>query len=340
MVRRPECCLAASRSRPQISTWVGVSRVSLIGTQVLAVLFVVLFAPLYRGYLERLRARLFLRVGPPLFQPFRDLRKWFSKETVRGTHTTWISAIAPTVYFCAPVIVALLIPVLTRNPLPLAFMADMLGGGFILTAGGFFLLLAALDAGSPFATLGASRIRLVGVFVEPLITLILFAAAAVGGSTIPFVVNAALGSRPWLWSAAHLMLLAAWFLFWIAETGRIPVDNPSSSQELSLIDPARTFEASGPDLALYEWGGWMKFTVIGIIGVNVLGTPWGLAAALRPLALAGAILATAAKLVLVGTLLVALEASFAKLRLLRIPEFLTVASLVALVAVIAATWHP
>ncbi len=130
------------------------------------------------------------------------------------------------------------------------------------------------------------------------------------------------------------MLLVARFLFWIAETGRIPVDNPSSSQELSLIDPARTFAASGPDLALYAWGGWMKFTVI---GVNVLGTPWGLAATMRPLALAGAVLTTVAKLLLVGTLLVALEAPFAKLRLLRIPEFLSVAALVALVAVVAAT---
>ena len=158
-------------------------------------LFVLLFAPLYQGYLERLRARLFLRVGPPLVQPFRDQRKWSSKGTVRGTHTTWVSAIAPTIYFCAPLIVAILMPVLTRNPLPLAFMADMLGGGgCILTAGGFFLL-AALDAGSPFATLGASRIRLVGVFTEPLI---IFAAAAVGRSTNPFAVNAALGRAPWL----------------------------------------------------------------------------------------------------------------------------------------------
>ena len=312
---------------------------ALVGAQFLALVFVLLFAPLYRGYLERLRARLFLRVGPPFVQPFRDLRKWFSKETVRGTHTTWVSGLAPTVYFCAPLIVAMLIPVLTRGPLPLAFMADMLGGGLILTAGGFFLLLAALESGSPFAALGTSRIRLVGVFAEPLITLIIFAAAAVGGSTIPFTVTATLGRNPWLWSAAHLIVLVAWFLFWIAETGRIPVDNPSSSQELSLIDPARTFEASGPDLALYEWGGWMKFAVIGIIGVNVLGTPWGLAASLRPLALIAALLTTAAKLLLVGTLLVAIEASFAKLRLLRIPEFLTVASLIALVAVIVATWH-
>ncbi len=304
--------------------------------QALAISFVVGFAPLYRGLLERLRARLFWRVGPPILQPYRDLRKWFAKETVRSQRTTWISAWAPVVYFCGPILVAMLIPVLTRSPLPLAFMADMLGGGFILTASGFFLLLAALDSASPYGVLGVSRIRLVGVFAEPLITLVIFAAASVAGSTIPFVVNATFASPAWVASPAHVIVLVAWFLFWIAETGRIPVDNPSSTAELSLIDPARTFEASGPDLALYEWGGWMKFMVIGLIGVNVLGTPWGLARSLAFPSLVAAMAASAAKLIVVGAVLVAMEASFAKLRLLRIPEFLTMSSLVALVGVVVA----
>lgn len=306
-------------------------------TQALAVVYVLAFSPLYRGLLERLRARLFFRVGPPARQPYRDLRKWFGKERLRSERTTWISSLAPIVYFCAPLIVTLLIPVLTAFPLPLAFMGDMLGGGFVLGAGGFFLLLAALDAGSPYAVLGASRIRLVGVFTEPLVLLAIFAAAAVGHATIPFVVNAALARPAWRLSPAHLLLLLAWFLFLIAETGRIPVDNPSSTQELSLIDPARTFEAAGPDLALYEWGGWMKFMVVALIGVNVLGTPAGLAATPAPVALAVAVLASSAKLLILGAILVAFEASFAKLRLLRIPEFLTAAALVALLAGVAAT---
>jgi len=215
--------------------------VRLVVGQALAVLFVLAFSPLYRGVLERWRARLFFRVGPPIIQPYRDLRKWFSKELVRSERATWVSALAPVVYFCAPLIVALLIPVLTRRPLPLAFMADMLGGGFVLGAGGFFLLLHALDTGSPYAGLATSRIRLVGVFVEPLITLIVFAAATVAASTIPFVVNATLAQPRWLASPAHVILMVAWFLFWIAETGRIPVDNPGSTAELSLIDPGRVF---------------------------------------------------------------------------------------------------
>jgi formate hydrogenlyase subunit 4 len=314
----------------------GGAGVQLVAAQALAVAFVLGFAPLYRGILERLRARLFFRVGPPVVQPYRDLRKWFAKEYLRSERASWISALAPLVYFCAPIIVTMLIPALTRSPLPLAFMADMLGGGFVLSAGGFFLLLHALDSASPYSGLGTSRIRLIGVFIEPLIVLVVFAAAAVGASTIPFAVNAAIAEPRWLISPAHVALLAAWFLFWIGETGRIPVDNPSSTSELSLIDPARVFEAAGPDLALYEWGGWMKFMVIGLIGVNVLGTPWGLAGTLTVPALVGALLTSALKLLVVGCALVCFEVSFAKLRLLRIPEFLTAASLIALVAVVAA----
>jgi formate hydrogenlyase subunit 4 len=325
--------LFACRHGPLARGW---ALVGLVAAQVAAVAFVLGFSPFYRGVLERLRARLFFRVGPPVIQPYRDLRKWFAKETVRSRRTTWISALAPVVYFSAPVIVAMLIPVLTRGPLPLAFMADMLGGGFVLGAGGFFLLLHALESGSPYSGLGTSRVRLVAVFAEPLVTLVIFAAAAVGRSTVPFVVNTTLASPRWVLSAAHVLVLVAWFLFWIAETGRIPVDNPTSTAELSLIDPARVFEASGPDLALYEWGGWMKFTIIGLIGVNVLGTPWGLAPTLGVFPLAGAMLASALKLLVVGCFLVFFEASLAKLRLLRIPEFVTASSLFAFLAVVAA----
>jgi formate hydrogenlyase subunit 4 len=312
----------------------------LIVAQVAQVAFVLAFAPLYRGILERLRARAAFRVGPPVMQPYRDLRKWFRKQTVRSASATWVSDVAPLVYFLAPVTVALLIPVLTAFPLPLAFMGDMLGGGFILSAGGFWLLLAALDSSSPFAALGVSRIRLVGVFTEPLVVLAVFAAAAVGGATIPFVVNVRLASAAWRWSPAHLLLLVAWFLFVVAETGRIPVDNPTSTQELSLIDPARVFEAAGPDLALYEWGGWAKFTVLATVGVNVLATPWGLAPALTVGGLALAALATAVKLLVFGVVLILFEVSFAKLRLLRIPEFLAASALVALVAGVAALTLP
>lgn len=306
----------------------------MLTAQILQVLFVLLFAPLLKGIMDRFKARGMRRIGPPIWQPYRNLYKWFHKETVWNTETTAIRSIAPVVYFSAPLIVALLIPVLTTFPLPLAFMADMLGGGMILGGAGLVLLLASADAGSPYSSIAVSRVRFIGTLAEPLTLAALFTAAAVGRATIPFVVNQVFGG-PALLTPSHGLIIVAWFLLVLAEAGRLPVDNPDSSQELSLIDPNRTFEASGTDLALYEWGGWMKFAVLGVILVNVLATPWGLAASLAPALIALATLATAAKLTIVGLLVVLVEFSFAKLRLLRISEYLTVSVAIAALAALA-----
>lgn len=308
----------------------------LILGQATAILFVLAVSPLYRGILERVKARLSFREGPPIVQPYRDLRKWFGKERLRTVHTSWVSEVAPVLYFLAPLLVTMLIPALTAFPLPFAFMGDMLGGGFILSAGGVLLLFAALDAGSAFSSLGASRVRLVGVFAEPLTYLSVFVAATVAGTTIPFAVNQAFARSPFLFNPAHALVLIAWFLLLLAETGKIPVDNPSSASELALIDPARVFETAGPDLALFEWGGWMKFMVLGLILVNVLGSPVGLATSLTPLALLIAAVLVFAKLLILGLCVIVLEVMFGKLRLLRIPEYLVASSLVAIVAVAVA----
>ncbi|MDA8346864.1 MAG: NADH-quinone oxidoreductase subunit H [Thermaerobacter sp.] len=305
-----------------------------VTSQILQMLFVLLFAPILKGMMDKFKARGMRRVGPPVLQPYRNLYKWFHKETLWNRETTSIRSIAPVLYFSAPLIVTLLIPVLTRFPLPLAFMADMLGGGMILGSAGLILLLAAADTGSPFTGIAVSRVRFIGTLAEPLTLTALFTAAAIGKATIPYAVNQVLGGTA-LMTPSHALLLVAWTLLILAGTGRLPVDNPDSSQELSLIDPNRTFEASGTDLALYEWGGWMKFIVLGIILVNVLGTPWGLAGSLAPVAIGIAILATAAKLTVLGFVVVLVELSFAKLRLLRIAEYLSVSVVVAALAALA-----
>ena len=302
--------------------------------QTLQVLFVLLFSPLLKGIMDRFKARAMRRIGPPIWQPYRNLYKWFHKESLWNAETTAIRSIAPVLYFAAPPIVALLIPVLTTFPLPLAFMADMLGGGMILSAGGMMLLLAAADSGSPFTGIAVSRVRFIATLAEPLTLVILFTAAAAGHATIPYAVNQVLGG-PDLLTPSHGLLVVAWILLVLAEAGRLPVDNPDSTQELSLIDPNRTFETAGTDLALFEWGGWMKFAVLGIILVNVLATPWGLAGSLAPVAVMLAVLATALKLTLLGILVVLVELSFAKLRLLRIAEYLTVSVAIAALAAFA-----
>jgi formate hydrogenlyase subunit 4 len=309
---------------------------SLYMAQGLQVLFVLAFAPLLRGILERYRARLARRHGPPVWQPYRDLWKWWHKETVRSVHTSWISEWAPITYFVAPLLVSMLIPVLTSFPLPFAWMGDMLAGGMILAGGGATLLLASLDSGSVYPALGVSRLRLISIFTEPLSMLLVFIAASAGAATIPFVVNQSLSSPRWFFTPAHVLVVAGWFLLLLAETGRIPIDNPSSAQELSMIDPARTFESSGPDLALYEWGGWMKFLVLSIILCNVLATPWGLSTQATWGGVGVAVLAVMAKITLLGLILVSIEAGFAKLRLIRNVDFLLVAVVLAALGGLAA----
>lgn len=299
--------------------------VNIYVAQAVQVLFVVGFSPLLRGVMERLRARLAGRYGPPIWQPYRDLWKWFHKETVRSTYSSWISDWAPLFYFTGPIIVTMLIPVLTTFPLPFAWMGDMLAGGMILGGAGFALFLTALDSGSVYPALGVSRLRLIGAFSEPLALLLVFIASTASDATIPFSVNQTLASPSWIWSPSHLLVVVGWFLFMVAETGRIPVDNPSSTQELSMIDPARTFESSGQDLMFYEWGGWMKFTVLNIILMNVLLTPWGLSPSLQWSQIGIAIVAISLKLCLVGIVLVTIEAGFGKLKLIRNVDFLVAA---------------
>jgi formate hydrogenlyase subunit 4 len=308
---------------------------SLLIAQLAQVVFVVGLSPLLRGILLRMEARLQFRQGPPVLQPYRDLRKWWSKEYLRSAESTWISSVTPIGYFLAPVLVTMLIPVLTTFPLPFAFMGDMLGGGMILAGGGLLLLFAAMDSGSAFTALGVSRVRLIGVTAEPIAFLAVFTAATVAGTTVPYVVTARFASAAWLLAPSHILVVAAFFLLILAETGAIPVDNPGSRQELSLIDPARTFEAAGPDLALYEWGGWMKSVVLMVILANVLIGPWGLSASTAPLSLGLGAAAVAAKLVVLEALIALVGASFAKLRLLRIPEFLVAAICIAFGAMIA-----
>ena len=306
--------------------------------QLMQILFVLFFSPLLKGLMDRYKARLQGRYGPPVWQPYRDLRKWMNKETIRTRESSWVSEWAPIFYFVAPLLVTMLIPVLTAFPLPFAWMGDMLAGGMILSGGGVALLLAAIDSGSVYPVLGVSRLRLIATFTEPLALLLVFIAAQTAHATIPFVVNQTLVSSRWLFSPAHVLVAAGWFMFLIAESGHIPVDNPSTAQELSMIDPGRTFESSGPDLMLYEWGGWMKFTVLNVILVNVLVTPWGLATSLAWTSVLLAVVLVMIKILVAAGFLVTLEVSFAKLRLIRNVDFITAAIILAIVGAVTAAW--
>ncbi|MDR3534386.1 MAG: NADH-quinone oxidoreductase subunit H [Rhodopila sp.] len=301
----------------------------------LQVAIVVGFAPLAEGVTTRLKEILQSKRGPSIFQPYRDLWKLLHKDEVVSDYASWIFRTAPYVAFVAPVFVALLIPVLTRYPLEFAFMGDMLGGGFILALGGFFTTLAAVDTGNPYGPMGASRTRMVGFLAEPVFIVVFLTVSFVAGSTIPYIVQTH-WSTPIanFFEPSHILLLIAFLMLILAEDGRIPVDNPSGLFELAMIDRSKGLEYSGRSAALIKWAGAMKFFVLITIFLNVLVTPWGLAATAAPIDVLVAIPCVLLKVFLFILVLVYIESSLAKLRLFRITEFLGAAFVISVVAMI------
>jgi formate hydrogenlyase subunit 4 len=308
-----------------------------IAFNLLQVLVVMLFAPLVAGTISRLKEIVQSKHGPSIIQPYRDIWKLFHKDEVISDRSSWIFRFTPYVVFVTPIFVTLLIPVLTSYPLFFAFMADMLGGGFVLALGGFFATLAAVDTANPYGPMGASRTRLVGFLAEPVFMIVFFTVSFVAGSTIPYIVQ-----QRWVtpisnfFEPAHVLVMLAFFILILAEGGRIPVDNPSGHFELAMIDESKGLEYSGPSAALMKWGGEMKLFVLLCIFLNVLVAPWGLA---QGTALSDVLLAiplVLLKILAFVLVLVAVESSLAKLRLFRISEFLGAAFVISVAAMI--TW--
>lgn len=303
---------------------------------VVQLLFILGFAPLYAGVLSRLKENVQSNRGPSILQPYRDLWKLFHKDEVISTEATWIFRVTPYLVFIVPLFVASLIPVLTDYPLAYAFMGDMLAGGFFLGLGGFFAALAAVDTGNPYGPMGASRTRMVGFLVEPVFMIVFFTVSFVAQSTIPYIVQQKWVASPAaFFSPAHILLLMAFFMIILAEGGRIPVDNPTGHFELAMIDESKGLEYSGRGAALMKWGGQMKFLVLACIFLNVLLAPTGLAHDLAPLHVLAAIPLILVKVLLLAVVLVAIETSLAKLRLFRISEFLGAAFIISVAAMIA-----
>ncbi len=302
---------------------------------VLQVAVVVIFAPLAAGVLNRVKERIQAKQGPSIFQPYRDIWKLFHKDQVISEDASWIFRATPYMVFVTPIFVTLLIPVLTQYPLTFAFMGDMIGGGFVLALGGFFAALAAVDTANPYGAMGASRTRMVAFLAEPVFMLVFFTVSFVAGSTIPYIVQQHWTTAAGFFTSAHILVILAFLMLILAETGRIPVDSPSGHFELAMIDESKSLEYSGKGAALMKWGGAMKMFVLSCIFLNVLVTPWGLAEKISLPQVLLAIPLVLAKILLFMVVLAAIESSFAKLRLFRIPEFLSAAFVTALAALIS-----
>jgi formate hydrogenlyase subunit 4 len=296
---------------------------------------IVLLGPLVTGVIARLEAIVQQRRGPRLLQPYHDIAKLLRKETVLPEDAGPVFRAAPYVAFAGYATVPLLIPVLTTFPLPLGYMGDILGGGFVLGMASFAVSLAAIDSGSPYAQLGSSRLRSFGALGEPTILFIVFTVALTTHTDLPYALVATLrSSAVEIFRPSHLLAAAAFFMVVLGETGRIPVESHGGTLEFGMIEEARTLEHSGPGFALLRWGSSMKQLILYVIFANVLLLPWGLAHDGRLDHVLEAVAVFMAKAFGVGLAIVIIESGFAKLRLYKIPEFTVASFLLAVLAVV------
>ena len=291
-------------------------------------------SPFIVGLIRKVKARLQVRQGASVFQPYADLAKLFRKQPVVSTTTSWIFTATPYILFASTLAAGLLVPVFVSRT-PLAFAGNIIALVYLLALGTFFLILAGLDAGSAFGGMGSSREAIVASLTEPAMILSIFAIALTAGSTNlnTIVHKTALLEGIVTDPSPHLMALAALFIVAIAETGRVPVDNPATHLELTMIHEATILEYSGRYLALVEWAAGLKLVVFLTLIANVFA-PWGIATSLEPTALGVGLVTYLVKVSALAVLIGVIESMFAKLRLFRVTDLLGVAFILALLGLV------
>ncbi len=295
-------------------------------------LLFVAMAPLLGGWIKRVKCHMQNRAAPSLWQPYRDLAKLFRKHTVLAANASWIFRATPYIVFGATVLAAAVVPLVAVN-LPTAAIADVivLVGFFALAR--FFTALAGMDIGTAFGGMGSSREMMIGALAEPVMLMAVFTLAMSASTTnlseaVTYTLNSGLVLRPsFIFAALGLMMVA------VAESGRIPVDNPATHLELTMVHEAMILEYSGRHLALIEWAGQLKLMIYLVLVANVF-FPWGIATEMSPDNLAKGLVAIAGKLALLGVLLVTWETVMAKMRLFRVPQFLGFAFLLSLLGML------
>ena len=304
-------------------------------TENAAQLFLLLvLSPLVTGVIRTLKARLQTRRGPGILQPYRDLQKLFSKGMVIPETASWIFTATPWVVFFSTILAGLMIPMVAAEA-PLGLFGGVLAVIYLLGLGRFFLALSGMDSGSSFGGLGSSREMTISALAEPAMMLAIFTVAIGAGSTgLTEIAGAAIGQNWRFLAPSQMFAFAALSLVLIAETGRIPVDNPDTHLELTMIHEAMILEYSGPYLALLEWAASIKQLVLMTLLINCFW-PFGLQPTWFGFGAVEGIGWLLGKLLLLSCAIVLLETMNAKMRLFRVPEMLAVAFTLGSLALIS-----
>ena len=307
-------------------TWTGAL------SQLLEVVLAILLAPLLSGWVAQCRAWLRNRSAPPLWQPYRTLHKLFVKESVVAENASRLFRAAPYVVFGCMTLACAIVPTLSTE-LPLATAADAIALVGLFALARVFVSLAAIDIGTAFGTLGARREMLIGFLAEPALLMVLFSASLISNSTSLATIVETLAHREFTVYPGLAFAGVAFTMVSLAENARVPVDNPATHLELTMIHEALVLEYAGRHLALVEWAASLKLFAYSGIGL-ALFFPWGVAEAHAPAAMLLALPALAVKLAIGGALLALLETVSAKMRIFRVPEFLAAAFLLAVIGML------
>lgn len=301
---------------------------------VVQTLLLLALAPLVTGCIRNWKAKLQNRRGPRPWQAYLDLAKFLRKDMVIPEHASWLFTTAPFVVLITSLLVGLMVPAVTTQA-PLSLFGGALAVVGLLALGRFFLALGGLDPASAFGGMGSSREMTVAAIAEPALMLAIFTVVITSGSTDLSRIVAVEQASAWkLMNPAHLMAFAALFIVLLAETGRIPVDNPATHLELTMIHEAMLLEYSGRYLAFMEWGASIKQLVLMTLIVNLF-LPLGLASDHSCSALGLSLGLFLLKLLLLSAAVVIVETVNAKLRLFRIPDLLTAAFVLAALGLVS-----
>ncbi len=301
-------------------------------SQLFQTLLAVLLAPLMLGWINNCRSWLQNKSAPGLLQPYRTLRKLFHKDAVLAHNASSLFRMAPYIIFGCMVLAASIVPMVETN-LPFAYAADAIALVGVFALARVFMALAAMDIGTAFGSLGARREMLVAFLAEPALLMVLFTPALISQSTSLNTMVATLGQREFALFPSLAYAAVAFVMVLLAENARIPIDNPATHLELTMIHEAMILEYSARHLALMEWAAAIKLMIYCAIGI-ALFMPWGIVAAGSWPLLPVATLVLAAKLLVAGGGLAVLETVSAKMRIFRAPEFLGMAFLLGVLGML------
>jgi formate hydrogenlyase subunit 4 len=307
-------------------SWLGVF------SQLLALVTALLLAPLLTGWVNQCRALLQNKSAPGLLQPYRMLHKLFNKESVMAEHASPLYRTAPYIIFSCMLLACAIVPTLSTD-LPLSPAADAIALVGLFALARVFISLAAMDVGTAFGSLGARREMLVGFLAEPALLMVLFCASMITRSTSLTTMVETLAHRELAIYPSLLLAGVAFVMVSLAENARVPVDNPDTHLELTMIHEALILEYSARHVALLEWAASLKLFAYSCIGL-ALFFPWGVADANAPLALLPALPVLVIKLAIGGVVLALIETLSAKMRIFRVPEFLGTAFLIAVIGLL------